>query len=125
MFARRKVRIRSIPFARASLSKSRQRIEVNSDLIVYRFSQPNTLLYLEKKVARLSKGGVIDKSRTLARELAKDGLMGEGKEKLLEGRPIDWTTAFFMLKSIRQRGGLSWPVIWSPSTSPQPCTKSF
>lgn len=76
-------------------------IEVNSDLVVYRFSRPNTLLYLEKKVTRLSKGGVIDKSRTLSRELAKDGLMGDDKGKLLERRPPLFDCCIIMLKSTR------------------------
>lgn len=79
--------IESMSFAVYHCLNQGELIEVNSDLVVYRFSRPNTLLYLEKKVTRLSKGGVIDKSRTLSRELAKDGLMGDDKEKLLERRP--------------------------------------
>lgn len=85
--------IESMSFAVYHCLNQGELIEVNSDLVVYRFSRPNTLLYLEKKVTRLSKGGVIDKSRTLSRELAKDGLMGDDKGKLLERRPLYLTAA--------------------------------
>ena len=36
------------------------------------------------KVSRLSKHAVAEKSRTIIRGLAKDGLMDDGKEDLLE-----------------------------------------
>ena len=40
--------------------------------------------YLQAKVSRLSKHAVAEKSRTIIRGLAKDGLMDDGKEGLLE-----------------------------------------
>jgi ribonuclease H2 subunit B len=40
--------------------------------------------YLQAKVSRLSKHAVAEKSRTIIRGLAKDGLMDDGKEDLLE-----------------------------------------
>ncbi len=40
--------------------------------------------YLHAKVSRLSKHAVAEKSRTIIRSLARDGLMDDGKEGLLE-----------------------------------------
>lgn len=40
--------------------------------------------YLQAKASRLSKHAVAEKSRTIIRGLAKDGLMDDGKEDLLE-----------------------------------------
>jgi ribonuclease H2 subunit B len=40
--------------------------------------------YLQAKVSRLSKHAVAEKSRTIVRGFAKDGLMDDGKEDLLE-----------------------------------------
>ena len=40
--------------------------------------------YLQAKVSRLSKHTVAEKSRTIIRNLAKNGLMDDGKEDLLE-----------------------------------------
>jgi ribonuclease H2 subunit B len=40
--------------------------------------------YLQAKVSRLSKHAVAEKSRTIIRGFAKDGLMDDGKEDLLE-----------------------------------------
>lgn len=42
--------------------------------------------YLQAKVFRLSKHSAAEKSRTIIRSLAKDGLMDDGKENLLERR---------------------------------------
>jgi len=53
-------------------------------LAAYRYSETKTLTYLQGKVARLSKAHVSELSRTLVRNLAKDGLMEDGKEDLLE-----------------------------------------
>jgi ribonuclease H2 subunit B len=52
---------------------------------VYRFSSAKLVGYLQKKVRRLSDPEVFERSRTLIRGLAKDGLMGDGREDLLEG----------------------------------------
>ncbi|THH02926.1 hypothetical protein EW145_g6686 [Phellinidium pouzarii] len=58
--------------------------DIASDLVVYRYSQPKFIEYLIKKATRLSHNGIVDKSLTLERELAKDGLMDDGKEELLQ-----------------------------------------
>ncbi|KAI5121553.1 hypothetical protein M0805_000734, partial [Coniferiporia weirii] len=58
--------------------------DIASDLVVYRYSQPRFIDYLVKKVTRLSQNGVVEKSRTLERELTKDGLMDDGNEELLQ-----------------------------------------
>lgn len=43
--------------------------------------------YLKKKVARLVAANDFQESLTVVRLLAKDGLMEDGKEILLEGEP--------------------------------------
>ncbi|KAJ8077250.1 hypothetical protein AAF712_004134 [Marasmius tenuissimus] len=57
---------------------------VGSEIVVYRFSQEKAVAYLRQKVERLSKPEVIDSSRILTRNLAKDGLMEDEKEDILE-----------------------------------------
>ncbi|PAV18546.1 ribonuclease h2 subunit b [Pyrrhoderma noxium] len=58
--------------------------DVTEDLVVFRYSHSKTMEYLIKKANRLVQGAIIDKSRTLERELIRDGLMGDGKESLLQ-----------------------------------------
>ncbi|KAE9411259.1 hypothetical protein BT96DRAFT_952373 [Gymnopus androsaceus JB14] len=58
--------------------------ELPPDIAVYRFSPTKLVEYLRVKVQNLIKSGVIDSSRILVRSLAKDGLMEDGNEKLLE-----------------------------------------
>ena len=58
--------------------------DIAADLVVYRYSEAKFLDYVRRKVERLSRSGVLDKSRTLERELMKDGLFDDGKEALLE-----------------------------------------
>jgi len=52
--------------------------------VVYRYSQPKLIEYIRIKIARLATTEVIENSRTLIRSMAKDGLMEDGKEDLLE-----------------------------------------
>lgn len=52
---------------------------------MFRYSTEKALKYLKTKVARLAKPKVTERSRTIVRNLAKDGLMDDGKEDLLEG----------------------------------------
>jgi ribonuclease H2 subunit B len=52
--------------------------------VVYRFSPDKLLEYLRAKVTRLSKPDLIECSRTMIRNLAKEGLMEDGKDELLE-----------------------------------------
>ncbi|KAJ7859693.1 ribonuclease H2, subunit B [Mycena leptocephala] len=58
--------------------------EITEDITVYRFSPQKVVEYLRVKVERLSTPKTIEVSRTLVRNLAKDGLMEDGKENLLE-----------------------------------------
>ncbi|KAK7053469.1 hypothetical protein VNI00_004095 [Paramarasmius palmivorus] len=58
--------------------------EISPELIVYRFSLSKVVEYLRKKVTRLTSSDIVDGSRTLNRHLAKDGLMEDGHENLLE-----------------------------------------
>ena len=60
--------------------------EVASGIIVYRYNSNKVLEYLQKKVAHLASEGVLDGSKTLIRGLAKDGLLEDGNEQLLEGK---------------------------------------
>ncbi|KAI9450522.1 ribonuclease H2, subunit B [Russula earlei] len=57
---------------------------ITPELTVYRYSQDKVTEYLQAKVSRLSKHTVAEKSRTIIRSLAKNGLMEDGKEDLLE-----------------------------------------
>jgi hypothetical protein len=58
--------------------------DVTPELTVYRYSEDKVMEYLQAKVSRLSKHAVAEKSRTIIRGLAKDGLMDDGKEDLLQ-----------------------------------------
>ncbi|KAJ7163611.1 ribonuclease H2, subunit B [Mycena crocata] len=58
--------------------------EITEDITVYRFSPKMVVQYLRIKVGRLSSPETVEVSRTMVRNLAKDGLMEDGKEKLLE-----------------------------------------
>ncbi|KAF8829085.1 hypothetical protein HHX47_DHR3000878 [Lentinula edodes] len=60
-------------------------LELPPDIMVYRFSPTKYVEYLKLKVLKLLEANVIEGSRTLVRSLAKDGLMEDGNEKLLEG----------------------------------------
>ncbi|KAK0504786.1 ribonuclease H2, subunit B [Armillaria luteobubalina] len=57
--------------------------EVASDITVYRFSPTMVVDYVRKKVDHMSTFPVIEMSRGITRNLAKDGLLDDGKEKLL------------------------------------------
>jgi ribonuclease H2 subunit B len=63
-------------------------LEITEDITVYRFSPQKVVEYLRVKVERLSTPKTIEVSRTLVRNLAKDGLMEDGKENLLEGQLV-------------------------------------
>ncbi|KAI9442166.1 ribonuclease H2, subunit B [Lactarius indigo] len=58
--------------------------DITSELKVYRYSEDKMIEYLQAKVTRLSRHEVVEKSRTIIRNFAKDGLMDDGKEGLLE-----------------------------------------
>jgi len=54
--------------------------------MVYRLSVQKIVEYLRFKVARLATPNILEVSRTLVRGLAKDGLMEDGKENLLQSK---------------------------------------
>jgi ribonuclease H2 subunit B len=58
--------------------------DITPELKVYRYSEDKVIEYLQAKVTRLSRHEVVEKSRTLIRNFAKDGLMDDGKEDLLQ-----------------------------------------
>ncbi|KAI0266799.1 ribonuclease H2, subunit B [Gloeopeniophorella convolvens] len=58
--------------------------QITPELTVYRYSEDKAIQYLQAKVSRLSRQEVAEKSRTIVRGLAKDGLMDDGKEDLLK-----------------------------------------
>lgn len=67
--------------------------DITPELTVYRYSEDKVLEYLQAKVSRLSKHAVAEKSRAITRGLAKDGLMDDGKEDLLERKcPVGTTS---------------------------------
>ena len=66
------------------LSSHDSHTDITSELTVYRYSEDNVVGYLQAKVSRLSKHPVADKSRTIIRNLAKDGSMDDAKEDSLE-----------------------------------------
>ncbi|KAF7376320.1 hypothetical protein MSAN_00047500 [Mycena sanguinolenta] len=58
--------------------------EITEDITVYRLSSEKIIEYLRLKVERLSVPETVEVSRTMVRNLAKDGLMEDGKEQLLK-----------------------------------------
>ena len=73
-----------------SLSSHDTCTDINTELTVYRYSEDKVMEYLQAKVSRLSKDVVTEKSRTIIRSLAKDGIMDDGKEDLLGRRnPVE------------------------------------
>ena len=65
-------------------------VDITEDMTVYRYSPERVQAYLRSKVARLSQGSISEISRTLTRNLAKDGLLEDGKEALLNSK---WSIA--------------------------------
>ncbi|TFK20976.1 hypothetical protein FA15DRAFT_688935 [Coprinopsis marcescibilis] len=53
------------------------------ETIVYRYSAEKAKKYITAKINRLESSKSLDLSRTIVRNLAKDGLMEDGREKLL------------------------------------------
>ncbi|KAI0318395.1 ribonuclease H2, subunit B [Amylostereum chailletii] len=58
--------------------------DIAPEITVYRWSEDKAIEYLQSKVARLSTQAVCEISRTITRSLAKDGLMDDGKEQVLQ-----------------------------------------
>ncbi|KIM91894.1 hypothetical protein PILCRDRAFT_809883 [Piloderma croceum F 1598] len=78
----------SLPCVRRALTRLCDVKEITPEIVVYRYSLPKLVEYLRVKVARLATIEMIESSRTLIRGLAKDGLMEDGKEDLLESGRI-------------------------------------
>ncbi|KAF4567569.1 hypothetical protein EYR40_006570 [Pleurotus pulmonarius] len=58
--------------------------EISEELTVYRYSQVKTIEFLRQKVATVLSSEEFEQNRTIIRGLAKNGLMEDGNEKLLE-----------------------------------------
>ena len=61
-------------------------VAITPEIVVYRYSQEQVIESLKTKVTRLVVPDVFESSKTLIRALAKDGLMEDGKESLLDCR---------------------------------------
>ncbi|KAG2150542.1 ribonuclease H2, subunit B [Suillus clintonianus] len=78
----------SLDFVQSSIKRVCDIKVVTEEITVYRYSHDIVLENLKRKVGRLSDPRVAEMSRTLVRNLAKDGLMDDGKEELLESGRI-------------------------------------
>ncbi|CAA7261686.1 unnamed protein product [Cyclocybe aegerita] len=76
-------RLCSLECTRKALSRLCEVKEISPEIIVYRYSPAKFLKYLRAKVAYLESSVVLDKSQTVIRNLAKEGLMDDGREDLL------------------------------------------
>ncbi|GJE92210.1 ribonuclease H2, subunit [Phanerochaete sordida] len=74
----------SLDCARNAVSRICEKKQITEELAVYKYSPDVVLENLRQKVARLNSQAMFDASRTLTRALAKDGLMDDGKDDLLE-----------------------------------------
>lgn len=70
-------------------------IEIAPDISVYRFSTQVLVDYLRKKVTKLVGASEFRESLSVIRLLARDGLMEDGKETLLEGGLWSKFVAYF------------------------------
>ena len=68
--------------------------DITPEITVYRYSPEKALDTLKAKVTRLNTAAVFEGSRTLVRALARDGLMDDGKESLLECRSFNHVQDF-------------------------------
>lgn len=62
--------------------------EITEDITVFRFSPQRVVEYLRSKVERLSTAETVEVSRTMVRNLARDGLMDDGKEEFLKRESV-------------------------------------
>ncbi|KAG1770504.1 ribonuclease H2, subunit B [Suillus occidentalis] len=74
----------SLDFVQSSIKRVCDVKVITDEITVYRYSHDVVLENLKGKVGRLSDPRVAEMSRTLIRSLAKDGLMDDEKEELLE-----------------------------------------
>ncbi|KAI8993018.1 ribonuclease H2, subunit B [Trametes punicea] len=73
----------SLRCVHAAMRRVCEHKEVTAEITVYRYSEERVQHYLRAKVLRLSEPSTCELSRTINRNLAKDGLMEDGKETLL------------------------------------------
>lgn len=78
----------SLDFVQSSIKRVCDVKVITDEITVYRYSHDVVLENLKGKVGRLSDPRIAEMSRTLVRSLAKDGLMDDGKEELLESGRI-------------------------------------
>lgn len=78
----------SLDFVQSSIKRVCDVKVITDEITVYRYSHDIVLENLKGKVRSLSNPRVAEMSRTLIRSLAKDGLMDDGKEELLESGRI-------------------------------------
>jgi hypothetical protein len=84
--------------------------EITEEIVVYRLSLQKIIEYLRLKVARLASPEVLEVSRTLIRGLAKDGLVEDGKENLLQGKFLSVVLTRLASQHSSQWGGFELPV---------------
>ncbi|KAF5393257.1 hypothetical protein D9757_000761 [Collybiopsis confluens] len=82
--ARDVMKFASLECATHALSRVCDVQDIPPDITTYRYSATNFIHYLQLKVRNLLDTGIIDDSRMMVRSLAKDGLMEDGHERLLE-----------------------------------------
>ncbi|GLB37612.1 putative ydr279p protein family (RNase H2 complex component) [Lyophyllum shimeji] len=78
------IRFGSLPCVKAALAHICDVKDITSEITVYRLSLPKALKYVRDKVTRLSCPDVLEISKSVTRNLAKDGLMEDGQETLLQ-----------------------------------------
>ncbi|KAL1743831.1 ribonuclease H2, subunit B [Schizophyllum fasciatum] len=72
------------PCCRSALGNICQCETITPEITVYRYDPARLTAYLQRKVSRLANSDLQERSRTVTRGLAKDGLMEDGMEELLE-----------------------------------------
>lgn len=78
------LRFASLKMVKESLKRICDVKEITEEIIVYRLSLQKIVAYFRVKAARLAIPEVLEVSRTSIRGLAKDGLLEDGKEELLQ-----------------------------------------
>jgi hypothetical protein len=97
--------------------------EITPEIVVYRYSTPKLVEYLRVKVARLVASGALETSKMVIRSLAKDGLMDDGKEDLLQ-RAFAFPRKQSCIYCLEQLVAFEPPATWSLITSPPISTHS-
>ncbi|EKM54493.1 uncharacterized protein PHACADRAFT_123606 [Phanerochaete carnosa HHB-10118-sp] len=80
------LRFLSLDCARNAMARTCEKKQITEELTVYRYSPDVVVENLRKKVMRLNSQPMFEASKTLTRALARDGLMDDGKDGILEGK---------------------------------------